>query len=287
MTYASSEAMAPPPFYLPDDFFEQVDYAVTAPMIAWLVQGRPLHVLDAGCGGGVPALIFAAHGCTVTGVDVDGESVQKAQALFAASPFAARLAAHHADVMQLPFPDHRFDLVWASYSLHHIADKSAAVRELRRVLKPGGVLAIREGGLPLQVLPFELGIGTPGLQERLRVAQNMWFVRMLQVTLPDAVPYPFGWVQLLRDAGFSAIQARTFTQDFLPPFTPAQAAFTLYHLQRAQRWDQGDYGPLLSEEDRATVRALLDPAGPHYLLHRQDLHVTYGLSVYRGEKHVH
>ena len=53
------------------DFYDQVERTIFQTMIAWLCAGQPLHVLDADCGTGAPALIFAEMGCTVIGVDVE------------------------------------------------------------------------------------------------------------------------------------------------------------------------------------------------------------------------
>jgi SAM-dependent methyltransferase len=266
------------------DFYNQVDFAILEPMIGWLCAGQSPMVLDAGCGGGEAALLFAAQGCQVVGVDEDAAAVAAARPLIAQTPYAGQITLRQDDFARLPDADQTFDLVWTSAALHHVADKVTAVHELRRVLKRGGRLAIREGGLPLQFLPFDIGVGEPGLQDRLRVADNRWFVGMTRATLPEERPYPYGWTQLLRDAGFVNIQARTFTMDALPPFTPAQAEFVTYHLQRTLERDRGTYGPLLDEADRYAVQQLLNPSSPHYVLARHDLHLRYGLSIYVGEK---
>jgi SAM-dependent methyltransferase len=265
------------------DFYSQVDFSILEPMIGWLCAGQSLTVLDAGCGGGEPALLFAVQGCRVVGVEVDGATVGAARQLISQTPYAEQITLRQDDMAQLPDADHTFDLVWSSAALHHVADKVRAVHELRRVLKLGGRLAIREGGLPLQCLPFDMGLGEPGLQDRLRVADNRWFVAMTRATLPEERPYPYGWPQLLHDTGFVNIQARTFTMDAVPPFTPAQAEFVTYHLQRTLERDRGPYGPLLDEADRQVAQQLLDPSNPHYVLARHDLHLRYGLCIYVGD----
>lgn len=266
------------------DFYSHVEHTIIEPMIAWLCQGRPLYVLDAGCGKGMPAFVFARHGCTVDGIDLNPDSLKFAEEVQATSAFGEQLTFRKDDLRTLPFADSHFDLVWTSYVLHHIADKAAAVRELHRVLKPEGILAIREGGLPLQMFPGNIGLGEPGLDARLQVANNRWFAAMSKATMPDEVVYPYGWAQLLLDGGFAQVTARTFTVDMLPPFNDYQQAFVLYQLQRTLDRDQGSYGPILTEEDRFALQQLLDPASPHYILQRQDLHVRYGLSVYLGKK---
>ncbi len=262
----------------------QVYLSVIEPMIDWLCAEQALQVLDAGCGRGEPALLFASRGCRVTGVDKDATMLESALHLVSQVPFSGEIKLAQGDLAQLADEDDSFDLVWTSAALHHVADKVATVKELSRVLKLGGRLAIREGGLPLQFLPFDIGLTAPGLQDRLHVADNQWFVSMTQATLPEERPYPFGWSQLLRGAGFVNIQARTFLMEALPPFTAAQAEFITYHLWRTYERDRGQYGPLLNEADCLAVQQLLDSSSPHYILARDDLHLRYGLCVYVGEK---
>lgn len=266
------------------DFYDRVERGIIQPIVAWLCAGKPLNVLDAGCGEGAPAMTFAEAGCSVTAVDVDSPSVEKARQLLAATPFADRVKIREENILQLPFEDNQFDLVWCSYVLHHIEDKLVAAREIRRVLKPGGRFAIREGGLPLQMLPFDLGLGEPGLQGRLHVADDKWFAAMVKDTMPDEVPFPYGWLKLLMDTDFTDIAAKTFTLDLLPPFDAAQSEFIVHRLRRVLERDQEAYGPFLSDEDCETLKQLIDPRSPHYILKRSDLHIRYGVCVYVGQK---
>ncbi|MEM7111175.1 MAG: class I SAM-dependent methyltransferase [Chloroflexota bacterium] len=262
----------------------QVYLTTIEPMIDWLCAGQSPTVLDAGCGHGEPALLFATRGCQVDAVDANAAVLEAALKLIRQIPFPGQVRLRRGDMAQLPDVDDTFDLVWSSAALHHAVDKVAAVHELRRVLRPGGQLAIREGGLPLQFLPLDIGLGEPGLQARLQVADNRWFTAMMRATMPEERPYPYGWLQLLHDASFVNIQANTFMLDVVPPFTPAQAEFITNHLQRGLERDHGPYGPLLNETDRDTVQQLLDPNSRHYVLSRQDLHLRYGLCLYVGEK---
>lgn len=61
-----------------------------------------------------------------------------------------------ADVQSLPFEEHRFDRVVANYMLYHVPDISLAVRELRRVLKPGGILCAATNGNQHMLELFQL-----------------------------------------------------------------------------------------------------------------------------------
>lgn len=272
---------------MPDDYpglepLDRLELKTVREMAAWLGARPGMRLLDAGCGAGLPALVFAEAGAEVSAIDVDAARLEAAETLLAGTPLRARVTFRLGDVMGLPAADASFDVVWCSYVLHHLADKEAAVREFKRVLRPGGRLAVREGGLPVQLLPFDLGLGEPGLQDRLRVADNRWFAAMTRATLPNEVPYPYGWARLLRDAGLS-VAARTFVLEALQPFEEAQAAFVLHGLERTLARDRGEYGPLLNAGDRAVVTALVDDEDPRFILRRDDLHLRYGLSLYVGQ----
>ncbi len=91
-------------------------------------------VLDAGCGGGLLLNQLAArYGVTGTGVDLAPLAVQRAKAC--GDP---RLRYRVAQLERLPFKDASFDAVVSFDVLEHVQDKSAVLKELLRVLKPGG-----------------------------------------------------------------------------------------------------------------------------------------------------
>ncbi len=108
---------------------------------------RPgMRVLDVGCGPGTITLDLAARVSPglVVGIDVAEEVLAKAEALRAERGVAnAEFLA--GDVYRLDFPDSSFDVAHAHQVLQHLTDPVAALRELRRVLRPDGVLAVRDG----------------------------------------------------------------------------------------------------------------------------------------------
>jgi SAM-dependent methyltransferase len=99
------------------------------------VRGR--RVLDAGSGSGYGTRILARAATEVVGVDVDPDAVREAAAL---APDNADIVV--GDLADLPFPDGAFDVCVCFETIEHVADQSAALDELRRVLAPGGVLVI-------------------------------------------------------------------------------------------------------------------------------------------------
>jgi SAM-dependent methyltransferase len=195
------------------------------------------------------------------------------------SPFKDRVFYREGDIHHLPFEDRQFDLVWSSRTIHHLPDQIAGVRELRRMLKPGGRLVLREGGLRPRFLPDDLGIGEPGLEERLDWAFRRWFHSNVRGGEPN-VRYPHGWIQLLRDAGLVNVSARTIVLELLSPFTQLQEQFITNLLER---WVSSDERrSFISGEDAGTIQKLLDTDDPCYVFKRQDLHYLEGVTVYAG-----
>lgn len=111
--------------------FEQV----RAQLVALGVQ--PLcDVLELGCGiGVVSARLAETYGMRVWGVDLDPAQIRRAREAHGESE---RLGFRVGDATKLDFPDRSFDLVVAQNVFHHIPDWRVAVREMGRVVRPGG-----------------------------------------------------------------------------------------------------------------------------------------------------
>jgi SAM-dependent methyltransferase len=105
----------------------------------WTSQlGEGRRVLDAGCGLGYGAALLARSGAAeVVGIDIAEEVVE---AIGAAAPDGVRFAV--ADVRELPFEEASFDLIVCFEVIEHIDGQEQALDELKRVLAPGGLLAI-------------------------------------------------------------------------------------------------------------------------------------------------
>lgn len=94
-------------------------------------------VLDLGCGAGHTALALAPFARSITAVDLTPEMLAVAKGL-AAERQVQNVEFRHADATHLPFEAASFDLVTSRYSAHHYSDPAAALREVARVLAPGG-----------------------------------------------------------------------------------------------------------------------------------------------------
>ena len=120
--------------------------AVTAVWAADLIERAGLQagqrVLDVGCGTGIVTRLAAVQvGGTgrVAGLDVNAGMLEMARSL--QPDTGAPIEWHHSDVVAMPFPDGAFDVVLCQLAVQFFPDRSPALREMHRVLVPGGRLA--------------------------------------------------------------------------------------------------------------------------------------------------
>lgn len=106
--------------------------------------GEAFRILDVGCGGGrtVQKLAAMAARGHVSGIDYSEASVAEARLVNQAEISAGRVDIQQASVSRLPYPDASFDLVTAVETHYYWPDFVADLREVGRVLKPGGSLAL-------------------------------------------------------------------------------------------------------------------------------------------------
>jgi demethylmenaquinone methyltransferase/2-methoxy-6-polyprenyl-1,4-benzoquinol methylase len=111
------------------------------------------HVLDVATGTGLVAKLLLDRGHLVTGLDQSAEMLALARARF-----DGRVTLVEASAESLPFPDASFDHLTFTYLLRYVDDPGAVLRELARVVRPGGTIAMLEFGLPRRLfrLPWEL-----------------------------------------------------------------------------------------------------------------------------------
>jgi SAM-dependent methyltransferase len=110
-------------------------------LVTWGRAAAPRRVLDLATGGGHTALAFAALARELTAFDVTEPMLHAARRLLHERGVRhARFAA--GDVARLPFTDGAFEVVTCRLAAHHFADLGPAVREIQRVLRPGGALLL-------------------------------------------------------------------------------------------------------------------------------------------------
>jgi SAM-dependent methyltransferase len=113
----------------------------------WLGLQPGDRVLDLGCGAGRHAFEAARQGAHVVACDLDLAELKDVRGLFGAMAEAGEIedgggVAVNGDALSLPFPDATFDRIIASEVMEHIPDDAGAARELARVLRPGGTIAV-------------------------------------------------------------------------------------------------------------------------------------------------
>jgi demethylmenaquinone methyltransferase/2-methoxy-6-polyprenyl-1,4-benzoquinol methylase len=118
-------------------------------MVDAVVPGAPRSVLDVATGtAGVALMLTDRTRARVVGVDLTEEMLRIGQRRVAADGRGQRIALALARAEQLPFADASFDALTFTYLLRYVADPAATLAELARVVRPGGVVASLEFGVP-------------------------------------------------------------------------------------------------------------------------------------------
>jgi hypothetical protein len=150
--YASAAAR-----FLLGDSFHPGGAELTARLGRALFVGPDATVLDVACGRGASALQLARElGCTVVGIDLAAGNVTAATRLADEAGLRARVRFLHGDAEALPLADASVDGVLSECALCTFPDKRAAVREIARVLCPGGRFALSDVTTLPKRLPPEL-----------------------------------------------------------------------------------------------------------------------------------
>jgi demethylmenaquinone methyltransferase/2-methoxy-6-polyprenyl-1,4-benzoquinol methylase len=162
------------------------------------------RVLDACCGTGDLAIAARRRGAQVVGLDFSERMLERARRKEPAIEWV------RGDVLELPFADESFDVATVGFGVRNVVDLDAALRELRRVLRPGGRLGILE-------------LTTP--RGRLAPFYRVWFDRIVPLLgkalpggsaytyLPASVrrfPDPDALAELLARTGFGGVRYRLF-----------------------------------------------------------------------------
>jgi SAM-dependent methyltransferase len=263
-----------------------VEAPLDAQISEWLTAEPAGRVADMGCGPGSMTLALLARNPSARVDAIDGEPMMLATARrrLAAEQPGAQVRFWLGDLERMEFPEPAYDLIWAGSVVHHLPDEQGAANRFARLLAPNGRLALGEGGLPLRCLPYDLGVGRPGLEARLSGAEAAWF-DALRAAIPGAVRSPGAWPQILARAGLVAPMTRSFLFEVPAPLPDAERAYVLHHLQALYRRE----GVLsaLDEEDRETLQRLLDPADEVYVARRDDTFLLTARSVHVGRRPSH
>jgi demethylmenaquinone methyltransferase / 2-methoxy-6-polyprenyl-1,4-benzoquinol methylase len=183
-------------------------------LVSRIECGPDGSVLDVATGTAAVAIeLVRQHGCRVVGVDQSPGMLAGARARIEAAGLFDRITLVEGGAEQLPFPDGAFDALTFTYLIRYVEDPAATLAELARVVRPGGIMAGLEFGLPhgvwrpLWELYVRVGLPVSG-----RVIAHGWrevgsflgpSIRELHDRLPLAKQ-----VELWREAGLEDVRVR-------------------------------------------------------------------------------
>jgi SAM-dependent methyltransferase len=241
----------------------------------WLVERLPAAtaVMDIGAGPGVAACALATRLPAARVLAVDGAKPllalarARAERLGVADRVTVRLADLPAGLAGLP----PADLVWVSGVVHHLPDPVATLRTLGALVRRGGLLAIREGGLPARFLPDGVA---PGLLPRLEAITE-------ELVAADGrpsgiLPHEGGWPDLMRAAGLTPAGSRTFLLDLPAPLSAEARGYVQWQLEMARE----SVGEHLTPGDARALATLLDSASPEGVMQRPDIFLLSASTIH-------
>lgn len=222
------------------------------------------RVVDLACGDGCHLAWLGELVAQATGVDRSPALLDRAR-----RRLGSRAELILADAAALPLPEARFDGAWCAHSLWSLPDVAGALVEMRRVLRPGGRLALLETDLLHgMVLPWpadlELAVRAAQMQDLARAASE----RGLPV---ESYYNGRNLERVLAAAGLVVEGRRTVAIDRRPPY----AADEERHLRCLLSDLRRRAAPFLARADRARLDALLQAGGPDDMLAQENTSVTF------------
>ena len=172
------------------------------------------QVLDVACGTGDFAILIAEkRHCGVTGVDISERMLVEMRRKVEEARLDRRVSCELADCAALPFRESIFDNVTVAFGVRNFENREACLKEILRVLRPGGRFVMLELGTPgwkpvRRIYEWYLTRVMPVLGGRL--SGNRPAYEYLHASV-RAFPEPKEWVPVLRGAGFSDVKHRALT----------------------------------------------------------------------------
>jgi demethylmenaquinone methyltransferase/2-methoxy-6-polyprenyl-1,4-benzoquinol methylase len=231
--------------------------------------------LDVGCGVGLYALWLAeAVGPrgSVLGIEPEKDKVDAAGALVGSRLEPGRVEFSQGDGTAIPLPDRCVDWIWCGDVLHHIQDTEKALREFRRVVRPGGRIVVKES----QVLSAMFLPGHPELERRIQLAE-------IRRTLDEGGGRSFqerrqATPASLRAVGLTEASMRTYLLERRAPLGPADVGY-IQQTVFSRNW--GDrLRELLSPDDWAERTRLCEEGSPANVLRSPDYYCLYPITVF-------
>jgi ubiquinone/menaquinone biosynthesis C-methylase UbiE len=247
------------------------------PVLRQMIEALSIPVgsrgLDVGCGIGLPAMLFAdaaGEDGHVTGLDLSEEFINHAGRLARKAGYDTRVIFRQGDFDRLQFDADAFD--WA-VSIdcvgNHPADPLPALRELSRVVKPGGTVALM-GYASQHLLP-----GHPFLEARLNATPTGIAPFTSSMSPERHFSRALGWFDTL---GFEQLESRTFIQTYYAPL--AKEIHEGLALLIDMRW--GGARAEIPEDDWREFERLCMPDSTDFILNRPDYTCFFTYMLFKG-----
>lgn len=229
--------------------------------------------LDVGCGFGAQVIRLAqevGEEGHVTGIDISREFLDHGRTMVTERGLSNRISLIEGDMNYLPFDDDSFDWAWSASCVGYFpGDPIPALREIVRVVRPGGTVAIiiwsSENLLP----------GYPALEARLRQTTSGL------APFSQGMPPEHHHMTLLgrfRELELEDVHARTFVGDAQPPMSEVERKAMAELI--GMRWP--DVESELSTEDWKKLQWLTNPDSPGYILDSPDYYGFFTYTMFRG-----
>jgi SAM-dependent methyltransferase len=244
-------------------------------IIATLPLAPCARVLDVASGDGCYSIWLAERAAAVVGVDLSPACLGYARRRTAATPHAGRISFELGDANALPFPDRVFDLVWCAQSFYSLPNPLQALREMARVTRPDGHIAVLENDTLHQILlpwPAELELAVR--QAQLRSLEADYAGQGL-----DKFYIGRNLCGLFHQCGLAACEVQVFPIARDAPLSADEELFLRLYFDelRDRAWQY------LDAAARTAYDMLFDPRSETYLLRRPDFHLTHLESLAIGK----
>jgi SAM-dependent methyltransferase len=242
--------------------------------ITGLGLSRGMRVLDAGCGTG-EALQWLWEKVEPDG-EVIGIDLASAHVAAARAHLPPQTVVLQADLLETPFPQGSFDLIWCVNTINHLRNPARALGLITALLRPGGRIALGQSSL----LPDMYFAWDSRLERLTNEAVRQYYRDRYRLQEQDLTAVR-AIVGLLRQAQLRNVFVRTFMIERVSPVSPADKAYLAEAIFR-DTWGER-LRPYLRHEDYEQLTHLCDPRHPHFALCRPDFHFLQSFTLAVGE----